>query len=144
MSLLLARIARTLTTHWIRGLLGALVVLIALIGVSAAAGPAADDFSTPGTQSQKAIDLFQAHQKELAGVDATVVFYAKNGKITDPANREVVTATLDKVKGASAREDGLGPVRRGRHDLTGRQARVRRRPLRDRPRARSSPRTGAR
>ena len=113
MSLLLARVARTLTTHWIRGLLGALVVLIALIGVSAAAGPAADDFSTPGTESQKAIDLFTAHQKELAGGDATVVFYAENGKITDPANREVVTATLDKVKGLPLEKTVSDPFAEG-------------------------------
>ena len=129
MSLLLARIARTLTHHWIRGLLGAFVVLVALIIAAGAGGEAADDFSTPGTESQKAIDLFQAHTPALAGLEATLVFYTEDGKITDPDKQAAIEETLAKVKQLDAQAAGLGPVRRGRHDLAGRQARVRRRPL---------------
>ena len=118
-------------------------MLIALIGVSAAAGPAADDFSTPGTESQKAIDLFTAHQKELAGGEATVVFYAQNGKITDPANREVVTATLDKVKGLPLKKSSR--TRSPRAARSHRTASLRPPTSATRsPRARSKPRTGVR
>jgi RND superfamily putative drug exporter len=98
LSLLLARMARALTHHWLRGLLGAFVVLVALIIAAGAGGEAADDFSTPGTESQKAIDLFQAHSPALAGLEATLVFYTEDGKITDPDKREAVAATLAKVK----------------------------------------------
>ncbi|RKQ86733.1 RND superfamily putative drug exporter [Solirubrobacter pauli] len=98
MSLLLARIARSLSHHWIRGLVGAFVVLIALGAVSQVGGEAVDDFSTPGTESQKAIDLFQEHTPALAGVEATIVFHTDEGKITDPEQKAAVQETLAKIK----------------------------------------------
>ena len=61
MSALLARLARTLTQHWKRGLAGAIVVVVLLGAAAGAGGEAADDFSIPGTESQQAIDLFKAH-----------------------------------------------------------------------------------
>ena len=87
MSLLLARLARTLAQHWKRSLAVAIVVLI-LLGVAAGAGgEAADDFSIPGTESQQALDLFKAHSPAFAGADSTLVFSVEDGSITDPQNR---------------------------------------------------------
>ena len=88
--MLLARMARALTHHWVRGLAGAFAVLVALVIAAGAGGEAADDFSTPGTESQKAIDLFQAHTPALAGLEATLVFYAEDGKITDREKQAAV------------------------------------------------------
>jgi RND superfamily putative drug exporter len=113
LSLLLARIARSLTHHWIRGLIGALVVLF-LVGLAAGTGgESADDFSTPGTESQKAIDLFQAHSPALAGVEATLVFHTDEGKITDPDKRAVVEETLERVKALPLEKEVSDPFAEG-------------------------------
>ena len=108
MSSLLARIARTLTHHWKRGLAGAIAVVV-LLGVAAGAGgEAADDFNIPGTESQQALDLFKKHSPAFAGADSTLVFTVEQGKITDPGPRAAVTGALDKVrdlKGVEVVED---------------------------------------
>ena len=98
MSRALARLARTLTTHWKRGVLAGLVTLVALGAIAASATPPADDFAVPGAESQKAIDLFRAHTPALAGADATIVFNVERGKITDAKPRAAVEATLAKIK----------------------------------------------
>jgi RND superfamily putative drug exporter len=98
MSQLLARLARTLSHHWKRSLVAAIVVLL-LIGAAAGVGsPAADDFNVPGAESQTAYDLFEAHSPAFAGADATLVFEARDGELTDEANREQVEAVLDRVR----------------------------------------------
>jgi RND superfamily putative drug exporter len=99
MSDLLASIARTLTRHWIRGLIGlfaSLIVLGAIIGSQS--GSATTDFSIPGTESQKAIDLLEDRFPAAAGVDSQVVFTTQDGKLTDPDKRAAVEASLAAVK----------------------------------------------
>lgn len=86
MSLLLARLARTLTQRWKRGLAAALVVLFLLGGLAGAGGEAADDWSNPGTESQDALDLFREHSPAFAGADSTLVFSVDAGRVTDPQN----------------------------------------------------------
>lgn len=98
MSSVLARLARTLTHHWKRGLVAALASLIVLGALAGAASPAADDWSIPGTESQKAIDLFRDHTPALAGADATVVFTAESGRITDAQRRAAVERALGRVR----------------------------------------------
>lgn len=98
MSALLARIARALTHHWKRSLAAAVLIIVLLGVVAGQSSPAPDDFSAPGTETQKALDLLTAHSPALAGSEATVVFSAKSGKITDANNREAVTAALAKIK----------------------------------------------
>ena len=97
MSELLARLARTLTHHWKRGLAGALVVIVLLGAAAGAGGEAADDFSIPGTESQEALDLFKAHSPAFAGADSTLVFTVDEGKITDAGPRAAITGALAKV-----------------------------------------------
>jgi RND superfamily putative drug exporter len=99
MSLLLARIARSLTKHWIRGLIGAIVVLFVLGIAAGTGGEAADDFEIPGTESQQALDLFRAHSPAFAGADSTLVFSVKDGTINDPAAKAAIQGALDKVAG---------------------------------------------
>src|SRR3712207_5937321 len=99
MSRHLARLARTITTHWKRSLLVALLSLVALGAIAGASGPAADDFEVPGTESQQAIDLFREHTPALAGADATVVFSVEDGRITDADNREAVGRALAEIRG---------------------------------------------
>lgn len=94
MSLLLARLARTLTQRWKRGLAAALVVLFLLGGLAGAGGEAADDWSIPGTESQDALDLFREHSPAFAGADSTLVFSVDAGRVTDPQNRAAIEGAL--------------------------------------------------
>ncbi|MEH3054126.1 MAG: MMPL family transporter [Patulibacter minatonensis] len=99
MSLRLAALARWLTHHWVRGLLGFLAVVVVLIALAANGKPAADDFSIPGTDTQSALDLLNAHTPNLAGLDSQLVFYAKPAaKIDDPASRQAIEGALEKVR----------------------------------------------
>jgi RND superfamily putative drug exporter len=99
MSRALASLARTLTHRWKRSLLCALATIVALGAIAGAAGgPAADDFKIPGTESQKAIDLFRQHTPALAGADATLVFTARDGRIRDAQNQAAVKGALAKVR----------------------------------------------
>ena len=98
MSDLLARLARTLTHHWKRGLLAAVVVLVLLGAAAGAGGEAADDFEIPGTESQQALDLFRAHSPAFAGADSTLVFTVDDGTINDPEAKASIEGALDEVK----------------------------------------------
>jgi len=97
-SMLLARLARTLTHHWVRGLVAAILVIFGLGLIAGASGKAVDDFSAPGTETQKALDLLKAHTPALAGVDSTLVFSVENGKISDPGPKAAIEGALAKVK----------------------------------------------
>ncbi len=99
MSLLLARLARTLTQHWKRSLLAALAVVVLLGAAAGAGGQAADDFSIPGTESQQALDLFKEHSPAFAGADSTLVFSVEDGTLREPERREAIEGALDEVRG---------------------------------------------
>jgi uncharacterized membrane protein YdfJ with MMPL/SSD domain len=79
--------------------------LVVLLGVIASAmafkGRTTDKFVVPGTESQRAQDLLQEKFPIAAGANARVVFAVPEGeKLTDPANRAAVTASLEEAKGA--------------------------------------------
>ena len=98
MSTLLASLARTLSRRWKRGLVGLLAAIV-LIGVAVGSqtGSAAEDFSVPGTDSQRAQDLLEDKFRAASGVTAQAVFTVKSGKLTDPEPRQAIEAALDKV-----------------------------------------------
>src|SRR5690242_16896576 len=99
MSDLLARLARSITGHWKRSLIVAVVALIAIFALAGTAqDPPPDDFNIPGTESQKAIDLFEAHTPALAGVDATVVFSTEDGTLEEPARKAAIEDALAEIK----------------------------------------------
>ena len=94
----LARVARTLSSHWKRGLAAAVGVLVLLALAAGAGGEAADDYSVPGTESQQAIDLFQAHEPAFGGADSTLVFTVDEGKVSDPEPKAAIEGALGKVR----------------------------------------------
>jgi RND superfamily putative drug exporter len=99
MSRSLARLTRTLTHHWKRSLLVAILSIVALGALAGtAAEPPADDFEIPGTESQQAIDLFRAHTPVLAGADATLVFSVQDGRIADAQPKAAVMRALGEVR----------------------------------------------
>jgi RND superfamily putative drug exporter len=106
MSEFLARVARALTHHWLRGLISAIVVLFLLGAIAANSTPAVDDFSAPGTETQQAIDLFRAHSPALAGADSTLVYRVEQGKLSDPGPKAAIQEALAKV----AKLEGVAQV----------------------------------
>jgi len=87
-----------------RKLVAALWVgLLLLFGVGAAtlSGPTSNDFSIPGTESQKAIDLLKDRMPQASadGATARVVIASPNGvKLTDPASKAAVEQMVGKLK----------------------------------------------
>jgi RND superfamily putative drug exporter len=98
MSQLLARMARTLSSHWKRSLAAAVGVLVLLVVAAGAADEVADDYSLPGAESQRAIDLFQAHSPAFGGADSTLVFTVGKGKVSDPEPKAAIQGALAKVR----------------------------------------------
>src|SRR5918998_4315778 len=97
MSQLLARLARTLSSHWKRSLAAAVGVLVLLVLAAGAGGEATDDYSVPGTDSQRAIDLFQAHSPAFGGADSTLVFTVDDGQVSDPEAKAAIEGALAEV-----------------------------------------------
>jgi RND superfamily putative drug exporter len=98
MFLLLARLARTLSSHWKRSLAAAVAVLVLLVLAAGISAGASDDYSLPGAESQQAIDLFQAHSPAFGGADSTLVFTVDTGKVSDAAPKAAIEGALAKVR----------------------------------------------
>jgi putative drug exporter of the RND superfamily len=79
-SLIYDRWPRFIARHPWRVLLGALLFLVVLGGVSTASGGKfVDSFSVPGTEAQQAVDLLQSRFPQRSGDSATVVIKAPAG-----------------------------------------------------------------
>jgi RND superfamily putative drug exporter len=91
------------------------VLLIALGGVTSAAGTAySDKFNLPGTESTKALDLLQAASPAQAGDTDQIVVRVKDGTVEDAAVKQRITqmlakvAKLPSVEGVSSMYDPAG------------------------------------
>ncbi len=115
MSLQLARLARTLSHHWKRSLIAAIAVILVLGALAGTGGTPVDDFSIPGTETQQALDLFEAHSPENAGTEGTVVFRATSGTLDDDENRTAVEGAIERIQalpdgdGSPAVQSPFGP-----------------------------------
>src|SRR5688572_17298642 len=88
MAHLLGNLAAWAAQHWKRSLAIVAVVLVALgIAASAGGGSFVDDFRTPGTQSQTAMDVLDERFPAAAGDSANVVFAADSGTLREPERR---------------------------------------------------------
>ncbi len=92
-----------------------LVLLIGALGVSGAVGTRfANNFSLPGTESQRAADLLKRDFPAQAGDSDQIVFAVREGAVTDPAVRARVApmlarvARLPHVTGVSSPYPGTG------------------------------------
>ncbi len=94
----LARMARWCAGHKRTVVVGWLVALVAVIGVSSTVGTKyASDFSSGNTESQRATDLLKRDFPAQAGDTDQIVFKARGGSVTDPAVRARVQPMLAKV-----------------------------------------------
>jgi RND superfamily putative drug exporter len=99
MAHLLGNLAAAAAGHWKRSLaivIASLAVLAVLAGV--AGGSFSDNFSSPGTGSQKAMDLLQQRFPAQSGDTATVVFSVKNGTLRDGARPRAIASALKEIR----------------------------------------------
>ena len=83
-----ARIARWSAGHRKTVLVGWLVALVAVLGVSNAVGTNyANSSSSGNTDSQRATDLLKRNFSAQSGDTDQIVFKATDGKVTDPGVR---------------------------------------------------------
>jgi len=109
----LARWARACATHPWRVLgswLGIVVVLIAL--VATVGGGLRDEFSIPGSDTQRATDLIEAEFASEQGGVLNIVFAAPEGQRLDtPERKAAIEAAIAKLRAAPfAAKEGAEPV----------------------------------
>jgi RND superfamily putative drug exporter len=93
-----ARVARWAVQHRRTVVIGWLVLLIGALGVSAAIGTEySNNFSLPGTESQRAADLLKRDFPAQAGDADQIVIAARTGLVTEPAVRSRIAPMLAAV-----------------------------------------------
>ena len=90
----------------------AALLAAAVAGAAAFAEPAPDEFSVPGTESQRANDLVMERfpQAAAGGAAANVVFAAPTRRaLTEPANRTSLDTAVTRIKAAPKIADVAAP-----------------------------------
>jgi RND superfamily putative drug exporter len=94
----LARLARWSIAHRRIVLLVWVALLVGAGIVSSSVGTRyATDFSLPGSESQRALDMLKRDFPAQAGDSDQIVFHARSGKVTDAAVRADVQPVLDRI-----------------------------------------------
>ena len=111
MSNLLGNLAAIATSHWKRSLA---IIIALLVGVGvlgqAAGGAFSDEFNTPGTESQQALDLLTDRFPSQAGDTATVVFTAEDGTLSDGDRPAEIASMVDEIKGQPNVTSAIDPL----------------------------------
>ena len=103
---------RTVVVAWI-------VAAIGIFAVSNSVGKkTASSFTLPGTGSQQTVDLLQSHFPAQAGDADQIVFHANTGKLTDPADRAGIAATLKRVAALPHVTSVVSPYAPGQHSIS--------------------------
>ena len=99
MAHLLGSLAAWAAQHWKRSLAIVAVVLVAIgVGAGAAGGSFVDDFKTPGTESQTAIDVLQKRFPAASGDTANVVFAVDSGTLRAPERKAAIERTIREIR----------------------------------------------
>jgi putative drug exporter of the RND superfamily len=95
----LGTLAARAAENWKRSLAIVAVVLVAL-GAAAGAGGGSfvDDFRTPGTESQAAMDVLDERFPTESGDTANVVFAAESGTLSAPERRAAIERTVEEIR----------------------------------------------
>ena len=89
MATFLGTLAASAAGHWKRSLAIVAVVLVALGAAAGAAGGSfVDDFRTPGTESQRAMDVLDERFPAASGDTANVVFAVEAGTLRASDRRQ--------------------------------------------------------
>jgi RND superfamily putative drug exporter len=98
MAHLLGTLAARAAGRWKRSLAIVAVVLVALgVAAGASGGSFVDDFKTPGTESQSAIDLLEQRFPAASGDTANVVFAVDSGTLREPERRAAIERTVEQT-----------------------------------------------
>ena len=113
MAHLLGTLAACAAGHWKRSLAIVAVVLVALgLAAAAAGGSFVDDFRTPGTESQRAIDVLDATaSRPPSGDTANVVFAVDGGTLREPRAAAAIERTVEAIRAQPHVTGAAGPVR---------------------------------
>jgi len=85
--------------HWKRSLAIVAVALVALgIAASAGGGSFVDDFRTPGTESQRAMDVLDQRLPAESGDTANVVFAVDSGTLREPERKAAIERTVREIR----------------------------------------------
>jgi RND superfamily putative drug exporter len=87
-------------SHDRRRLVAALWVALIVAAGALAAGAGSgyvNNFTLPGTESQRALDLLRSRFPQQAGDTSQIVFHAKSGSLNDAANRAAIQSVIAKV-----------------------------------------------
>jgi putative drug exporter of the RND superfamily len=118
MAHLLGNLAAWAAEHWKRSLAIVAVVLVALgIAASAGGGSFVDDFRTPGTQSQTAMDVLDERFPAAAGDSGNVVFAVDSGTLRDPERRAAIDRTVEEIRAQPHVTAAPSPFERGSGQL---------------------------
>jgi putative drug exporter of the RND superfamily len=99
MAHLLGSLAAWAAQHWKRSLAIVAVVLVAIgVGAGAAGGSFVDDFKTPGTESQTAVDVLQKRFPAASGDTANVVFAVDSGTLRAPERKAAIERTIGEIR----------------------------------------------
>jgi putative drug exporter of the RND superfamily len=92
------KLARWSTTHRLYIVLGWIALLVAVNAVAQSAGTSySNNFTLPGSDSQRAADLLQKSFPVQAGDRDTIVFRVASGNVNDPAVRARMESTFAQV-----------------------------------------------
>ncbi len=98
MAHLLGTLAAWAAAHWKRSLAIVAVALVALgLAAGAGGGSFVDDFKTPGTESQSAIDLLDERFPAASGDTANVVFAVESGTLREPERKAAIERTIEEI-----------------------------------------------
>jgi RND superfamily putative drug exporter len=103
---------RTVLVAWI----AAAVALLA--GSHAIGSRTSNDFSLPGTSSQRAVDLLQSRFAAQAGDADQIVFRARAGTVAAPQTRRAVTALLARIDRLPHVSAVVSPYASGTHAVS--------------------------
>src|ERR687895_1089091 len=95
----LGNLAARAAAHWKRSLAIVAVTLVALgLAAGASGGSFVDDFRTPGTESQRAMDVLDERFPAAAGDTANVVFAVDSGTLSQPERRAAIEQTVSEIR----------------------------------------------
>jgi putative drug exporter of the RND superfamily len=119
MANLLGNLAAWAAQHWKRSVAIVAVVLVSF-GVAAgmAGGSFVDDFRTPGTESQAAMDLLDERFQSAAGDTANVVFAIDRGTLGEPERRAAIERTVEEISSQPHVTGAPSPFERGSGQLS--------------------------
>ena len=124
MAHLLGTLAARAAGHWKRSLAIVAVVLAAIgLAAGAAGGSFVDDFRTPGTESQRAIDVLDKRFPAASGDTANVVFAVDSGTLREPARRAAIERTVQEIRSQPHVTSAPNPFAQGSGQLS-RDARI--------------------